>query len=212
MWKVSRLSGKFQESLESFRKVWKVSGQSRKFSDSLESFHTVWKVSRQAGKFPVRTVWKVSGQFGMFLTVWKGSRRSGKFPDSLETFQRVWKVMDGLEYFQTVWNISRRSVKLYVAKAIYTLLAHICRENDLRTPSGKFLRVRFCRPESFDFLCLCLVPPSSSCFAATKRDTSLLYVDLPPSPGQTTNPQWCPLIEAGFQVRPGEVTKARTMG
>ena len=47
---------------------------------------------------------------------------------------------------------------------------------------------------------------------ATKRDTSLLYVDLPPSPGQTANPQWCPLIEAGFQVRPGEVTKARTMG
>jgi len=42
---------------------------------------------------------------------------------------------------------------------------------------------------------------------ATKRDTSLLYVDLPPSPGQTTNPQWCPLIEAGFQVIPGPVSK-----
>ena len=110
------------------------------------------------------------------------------------------------ENFQTVWKLSRGSGNLW------TVLAHICRENDLRTPSGKFLRVRFCRPESFDFLCLCLVPPSSSCFAATKRDTSLLYVDLPPSPGQTTNPQWCPLIEAGFQVRPGEVTKARTMG
>ena len=35
---------------------------------------------------------------------------------------------------------------------------------------------------------------------ATKRDTSLLYVDLPPTVGQAPNPQWCPLIEAGFQV------------
>ena len=43
---------------------------------------------------------------------------------------------------------------IYVAKAIYALLPHICRENDLRTPSGKFLRVKFCQPESFDFLCL----------------------------------------------------------
>ena len=33
-------------------------------------------------------------------------------------------------------------------------------------------------------------------------------MDLPPSPGQTANPQWCPLIEAGFQVRPDEVTMA----
>ena len=44
---------------------------------------------------------------------------------------------------------------IYVAKAIYALLAHFCRKNNLRTPSGKFLRVKFCRPESFDFLCLC---------------------------------------------------------
>ena len=27
-----------------------------------------------------------------------------------------------------------------------------CRENDLRTLSGKFLRVEFCHPESSDFL------------------------------------------------------------
>ena len=39
-----------------------------------------------------------------------------------------------------------------VAKAIYALLAHFCRENNLRTPSGKFLRVKFCQPESLDFL------------------------------------------------------------
>ena len=43
---------------------------------------------------------------------------------------------------------------IHVARAIYALLAHTCRENDLRAPSGKFLRVKFCRPESFDFLCL----------------------------------------------------------
>ena len=41
---------------------------------------------------------------------------------------------------------------IYVAKAV---LAAFCRENDSRTLSGKFLRVIFCRPESFDFLCLC---------------------------------------------------------
>ena len=40
---------------------------------------------------------------------------------------------------------------------------------------------------------------------ASKRDTSLLYVDLPPTVGQAQNPQWCPLIEAGFQVIPGPV-------
>ena len=34
---------------------------------------------------------------------------------------------------------------IYVAKAIYALLAVFCRENDLRAPSGKFLRVKFCR-------------------------------------------------------------------
>lgn len=40
---------------------------------------------------------------------------------------------------------------------------------------------------------------------ASKRDTSLFYTDLPPSGTQNHNPQWCPLIEAGFQVLPGPV-------
>ena len=44
---------------------------------------------------------------------------------------------------------------IYVAKASYALLARFCRKNNLRTLSGKFLHVKFCRPESFDFLCLC---------------------------------------------------------
>ena len=50
--------------------------------------------------------------------------------------------------FTLFWHV-------YVANAICSLLAHICPENDLHTPSGKFLRVKFCRSESFDFLCLC---------------------------------------------------------
>ena len=37
----------------------------------------------------------------------------------------------------------------FVAKTIYALF---CRENNLRTSSGKFLRVESCHPESSDFL------------------------------------------------------------
>ena len=49
----------------------------------------------------------------------------------------------------------RANVCTYVAKDIYALLAHFFREHNLRTPSAKFLCIKFCRPESFDFLCLC---------------------------------------------------------
>ena len=44
---------------------------------------------------------------------------------------------------------------IYVTKAIYALLAHFCRKNDLPALSGKFLPFIFCPPESFEFLCLC---------------------------------------------------------
>ena len=46
---------------------------------------------------------------------------------------------------------------------------------------------------------------------ATKRDTSLFYTDLPPSLSQSqNNPQWCPLIEAGFQALiPSNVSKVK---
>ena len=79
--------GKFQDSLESFRKVWKFPRRSRKFPSGLESFPRVWKLSERSRKFPdrvesFRTVWKLSSQFGMLWTVWKVSRWSGKFPDS----------------------------------------------------------------------------------------------------------------------------------
>ena len=66
------------------KKVWKVSGQSGKFPDSLESFRTVWKVSGQSGKF--------QDSLESFWTVWKVSGQSGKFLDSLESFWTVWKV------------------------------------------------------------------------------------------------------------------------
>ena len=42
----------------------------------------------------------------------------------------------------------------------FTHFWHKCRENNLRTLSGKFLRVKFCRPESWDFLGLCVAHSS----------------------------------------------------
>ena len=45
VWKLSRRSGKFPDSMESFQKVWKVSRRSGKFPDCPESFQTVWKFS-----------------------------------------------------------------------------------------------------------------------------------------------------------------------
>ena len=61
--------------------------------------------------------------------------------------------------------------KMLVAITIYALLAfmsqkrfthfwHLCCGNDLRTSSGKFLRVKVCRPESCDFLGLCCTAPN----------------------------------------------------
>ena len=47
---------------------------------------------------------------------------------------------------------------VFVVKTIYVLFWRICRENDLRASSGKFLRVKVCQPESFDFLGLCPTP------------------------------------------------------
>ena len=101
-----------------------------KFPDCLKSFRTVWKLSKRSWKFPdrlenVQTVWKVFRQFG-------------KFPDGPESC---------MLRFTHFWRI-------FVAKASYALLAHICRKNDLGTLSGKFLQMKFCEPESFDFLCL----------------------------------------------------------
>ena len=103
--KHSILSVKFLIRLESFRTVCKVSDQSGKFPDSLKSFRIVWKVSIPSESF--WTVWKVSGQWRRFpnsldsfptiwrkkkiLTVWNVSGQSEKFLKSLESFRIVYK-------------------------------------------------------------------------------------------------------------------------
>ena len=116
------------------------------------TFWTIWKLSKLSENFPhcldiFQPVWKLSGPFG-------------NFTNCPETFQTVWKLSRQIFYcLQYCCNIHilhfcKKSFGMYVAKAIYALLAHTCRGNDLRTPSGKFLRVKFCRPEIWDFLCL----------------------------------------------------------
>ena len=39
----------------------------------------------------------------------------------------------------------------------FTNIWHMCRGNDLRASSGKFLRIKVCRPEILDFLGLCIL-------------------------------------------------------
>ena len=50
---------------------------------------------------------------------------------------------------------------IYVAKAIYALLAHTCRKNDLRTPSGKFFPGEILPTGKFGFF-VSLVEPISA--------------------------------------------------
>ena len=57
-------SGKFLDSRESCRAVWKVSRQSGKFPDSLGSFRTVGKLPDSLGSS--WAVWKVSRLYGNF--------------------------------------------------------------------------------------------------------------------------------------------------
>ena len=63
------------------------------------------------------------------------------------------------------WISNFQFYVLFGAKTIYalfvikTIFAIFGRKNDLRTSSGKFLRVESCHPESSDFLGLCLIGP-----------------------------------------------------
>ena len=100
---------------------------------------------------------------GNFSHCWKLSRLSGNFPDCSETFQTVWKVSEQSGNFPDKYSIvcsivatsisctfvrrvltcmSRKQFThfwhIFVAKAIYALLAHICRET-----------IYALRPESF---------------------------------------------------------------
>ena len=81
VWKVSGWSGKFLDSLDSFRMVWRLSGWSGNFPVGLETFQMVLKVSGWSKNFldGLETFWMV----------WKHSGWSGKFPDGLETFWMV---------------------------------------------------------------------------------------------------------------------------
>ena len=121
--------------------VWKVSGQSGKFPDSLESFRTVWKVSGLSGKFPdfwklkhlnkyvakaiyallvnvAKTIYALFDVFVVKKRFTKVFGQFGKFPDTLESFRTVWNVsresgkfLDSLESFRTVWKVSGQSGK-----------------------------------------------------------------------------------------------------
>ena len=113
-----------------FRKVWKFFRQSGKFPESLETFQTVQKVSSQAGKFlysmeSSRTVWKVM--------------------DSQESFQMVLFPPDCLHYCCNIHilHFCKKSFDVFVAKAIYALLARVCRESDLRTFAAYMSRKQF---------------------------------------------------------------------
>ena len=74
---------------------------------------------------------------------------SGNFPDPLETFRTVWKLSRQIFYcLQYCCNIHilhfcKKSFDMYVAKAIYAVLAHICRESNLRTFGAYMSRKRF---------------------------------------------------------------------
>ena len=137
VWKVSGESGKFPDRLESFQPVWKVSIQSGKLPDSLESFLTVWRVSGHSGIIPDSlehfwTVWTFSGQFGKFLS------SLGSFLFSVKSFRTVWKIptMCAIVEMACMQNRFMHFLHIYVAKAVYALLAHFCRENDLLGDTG----------------------------------------------------------------------------
>ena len=133
--------------MESFQTVWKVSGQSGNLPEGPESFQTDWKVSSWSRKFP-----------DSFLTVWKVSGQCKKCLDCLETLQTVWKVCKQSGNFSDKYFIIcsivatsisctfvRRVLALgvYVATAIYALLAQTCRKRDLRTFVAHLLQKRF---------------------------------------------------------------------
>ena len=106
----------------------------------------VQKVSRWSGKFL-----NVPESFLIF------SRWSRKFLDSLENDLRTLLVANTINaYFfvaKMIWShffvTKTICAHFFVAKMIY---AFFCRENDLRTSSGKFLRVESYHPQSSHFL------------------------------------------------------------
>ena len=159
IWKLSGWSGNFLDGLETFRMIWKLS---RWFGN----FWIIWKLSAWSGNFPNDLeTFGSSGNFpdGLktFRMIWKLSGWSGNFPDGLETFRMIWKwsgnvlyFPDDLKTFWMIWKLSgwfgnfpddkffQKRIYVNVAKTIDPLFWCICRENNLRAPSRKFLRVK----------------------------------------------------------------------
>ena len=100
-------------------------------------FQIAWKLFRWTGNF--------QDSLENSQMVIKLFSPSGNFPDSLDTFQVVWKLsrwsgnsLDGLETFRMVWK------------------------NYFPASPAKFLRVKVCHPESFDFFGLCFIDHHTS--------------------------------------------------
>ena len=90
-----RIFCKFTDTLKSCLTLWKVSRHSGKFPDSLESLE---KLSRYSGNFPdnletLRTLLKV-------FRVSRNSRVLGNLPDYLESSKNVHKLSRASTYFQ----------------------------------------------------------------------------------------------------------------
>ena len=84
VWKLSRLCGKFADSLKTFQTLWKLSRLSANFPDSLETFKTIGKLSRLSGNY---------------------SGLSGNFQGSAGTFQTVWYILKLFHSYVDVWAL-----------------------------------------------------------------------------------------------------------
>ena len=108
VWKISRRSGRFPDSLDDSRIAFNFSGQSERFPcslenflDSLEDFWKVWKILWQSGRFP--------DSLDDFQTVLKISRQSVRCPDSVENFRTVWKISGQSGRFLDKCKFSRQN-------------------------------------------------------------------------------------------------------
>ena len=127
------------------------------------------KISREPGKF--------LNNLDIFWMFWKVFRQPGKFQDSQDSLQMVPKISGQPGYFPdspdsllqkrfTHTFLSQKLCIFFVTKRIYSYF--FCRENDLRTSSGKFLCVESCHPESSDFSGLCPSHPIPTPHTALK--------------------------------------------
>ena len=113
MWKVSKQSGEFPDSLENFWQSWE-------FPDSVESFHTVWRVSSRVKSF--WTVWKIVDSLESFQTM-------SKVPTMCPMINMACEQKDCANIFETVQKLFifmlqklfTHSWRIFVVKTIYAL-------------------------------------------------------------------------------------------